>query len=153
MFHLCVDFYAPLLVTHTHIHMYMFVFFATRPCSQVNNLGHSLSQCLQIIMAFMTLVCTHLHLHMLLGALTLPPLPPSPSQLMGVRLRLWVCVSVYFRVACLLWGILFIIILFAPHAHLQQGSAHLSAFRFLRCSCFSFATLSGNAKKKQRAEH
>lgn len=131
MFHICMcaDFYAPLLLTqtNTYVCVCVFVFFATRPCIQVNNLGHSLSQCLQIIMAFMTLVCTHISISIYICC--------------TLSLSLWQCVCEYgcgcvLQGRLLLWGILFIIILFAPLAHLQQGSAHQSAFRFLRCSCF-----------------
>lgn len=140
---MCADFYAPLLLTHmnsyvrSYVCVCVFVFFATRPCIQVNNSGHSLSQCLQIIMAFMTLVCTHISISIYICCTLFLSLLLSLSCSLSLGQCVCECeCGCVLQGRLLLWGILFIIILFAPLAHLQQGSAHQSAFRFLRCSCF-----------------
>lgn len=139
--------------THTHTYdMYMFVFFATRPCSQVNNLGHSLSQCLQIIMAFMTLVCIHLHLHMLLGALALPPLPASWWGCGCGCGCVWVCVCTSGSLACFgeFCSSSFYLRRTHTYSRAQPTKVHLDFYVVL---VFLLRRLVEMQKKTHRAEH
>lgn len=122
--------------------MCVFVFFATRPCIQVNNSGHSLSQCLQIIMAFMTLVCTHISISIYICC--------TLSLALSLSLSGSACVSasagVYFRVACCFGEFCsssFYLRRSHTYSRAQPTKVHLDFYVVL----VSFAALSGNAKK------